>query len=139
MYGSACLPLKITQYEAISIKGNTCVASVKESLMTSIMKYKCNRVDITGNLYKSLASALEFSGARSITVIGGCLGKKKKKEPVLQEKKPLMNAMESMGTPTNCHQHRKKRAVARVWMCLMDLMTNMTKSRTEIKSNEKQE
>jgi hypothetical protein len=47
-------------------------------------------------------------------------------------KKPLMDAMESMGTPTNCHQHGKEGVVARVWMCLMDLMTNMTKSRTEM-------
>jgi hypothetical protein len=75
------------------------------------MKYKCNKVDITGNLYKSLAPALEFGGALSITVIGGCLGKK---EPVLQEKNPLMDAIESMGTPTNCHQHRKEGVVARV-------------------------
>jgi hypothetical protein len=37
-----------------------------------------------------------------------------KKNQYSKKKKTLMDAIESMGTPTNCHQHRKEGVVARV-------------------------
>jgi len=43
-----------------------------------------------------------------------------------------MAAMESMCTSIHYHQHKKEGAIARVWMCLMDVMTYMTNQNNQV-------